>query len=424
VLPFLPTELPCLDEKIKALHEYAPIFGPVAKWLIAKLPHAVAALPSIIEAVSSIPPHIKFMLMRKAFKLLRMARFVCPGLAECWPLFKCFASRCGGEENGCESKGQEEEESELPPFMAFLGPLAAMLGGQGMPPFPFPGMGMFGGMGGCPPQQETAGPQGCPYFAGRRGFGMGPCGPRGFGGPHWARRWGGRCGGDRSDAPQQQQESGDKTIHHGIVCDGCQATPIVGTRFKCTVCNDFDLCEQCEAKGVHQADHPLMKLKMARRGPGHHGFGGHGHGHRGGPWHHWRRFARGCGGESEGPSASPCSRPQAQATQTAAPQQQSQGTQATPNTESKTSQTQQQQQSLGAEESVGSHKPASIPAVAKPASESNGSSGQSLADKYAVQLNALESMGFNNRDLNVYMLERYGGNVQSVANWLLEKMRQ
>jgi len=92
------------------------------------------------------------------------------------------------------------------------------------------------------------------------------------------------------------------------------------------------------------------------------------------------------------------------------PQQQSQGTQASPVTETKTSQTSQTQQE---------HKPASIPPVAKP-SESSAT----LAEKYAVQLNALESMGFNNRDLNVYMLERYSGNVQSVANWLLEKMRQ
>jgi len=41
-----------------------------------------------------------------------------------------------------------------------------------------------------------------------------------------------------------------------------------------------------------------------------------------------------------------------------------------------------------------------------------------------VQLAALEAMGFTKRDLNVYMLERFQGNVQMVANWLLEKLRQ
>jgi len=46
-------------------------------------------------------------------------------------------------------------------------------------------------------------------------------------------------------------------IHEGINCDNCGVKPIQGTRYKCTVCNDFDLCECCEAQGVHPADHPL-----------------------------------------------------------------------------------------------------------------------------------------------------------------------
>merc|ERR1711963_1113249 len=38
-------------------------------------------------------------------------------------------------------------------------------------------------------------------------------------------------------------------LHAGIVCDGCEITPIKGTRFKCLVCADFDLCALCEAEG-------------------------------------------------------------------------------------------------------------------------------------------------------------------------------
>eukprot|EP00440_Ansanella_granifera_P014175 gb/GFBE01015405.1/.p1 GENE.gb/GFBE01015405.1/~~gb/GFBE01015405.1/.p1 ORF type:complete len:556 (+),score=106.10 gb/GFBE01015405.1/:1-1668(+) len=37
---------------------------------------------------------------------------------------------------------------------------------------------------------------------------------------------------------QQQQ-------HCGVVCDGCGANPLVGPRFKCTVCPDYDLCGNC-----------------------------------------------------------------------------------------------------------------------------------------------------------------------------------
>jgi len=54
-------------------------------------------------------------------------------------------------------------------------------------------------------------------------------------------------------------------IHEGINCDSCGIKPIQGTRFKCTVCHDFDLCEACEAKAVHPADHPLVKTRVVPR---------------------------------------------------------------------------------------------------------------------------------------------------------------
>lgn len=45
--------------------------------------------------------------------------------------------------------------------------------------------------------------------------------------------------------------------HYNVICDGCQAAPIVGKRFKCLVCPDFDLCETCELKGH---SHPMVRL--------------------------------------------------------------------------------------------------------------------------------------------------------------------
>jgi len=47
------------------------------------------------------------------------------------------------------------------------------------------------------------------------------------------------------------------THHYGITCDGCQKSPIVGRRFKCLQCFNFDLCEDCEAKGH---DHPMVRI--------------------------------------------------------------------------------------------------------------------------------------------------------------------
>ncbi|XP_077975128.1 E3 ubiquitin-protein ligase HERC2-like isoform X2 [Styela clava] len=33
--------------------------------------------------------------------------------------------------------------------------------------------------------------------------------------------------------------------HQQVTCDNCQANPIVGARYKCSVCYDYDLCEKC-----------------------------------------------------------------------------------------------------------------------------------------------------------------------------------
>jgi len=74
-----------------------------------------------------------------------------------------------------------------------------------------------------------------------------------------------------------RQPENSPVVHHGITCDGCQTSPITGIRFKCRVCSDYDLCESCEAKNVHPADHPLIKFKVEKTRHGHHGHGGHGH---------------------------------------------------------------------------------------------------------------------------------------------------
>lgn len=56
-----------------------------------------------------------------------------------------------------------------------------------------------------------------------------------------------------------------------VRCDGCNASPIRGLRYKCAVCPDFDLCSNCESKGIHAVDHPMLKMHAPtadeRRGP-------------------------------------------------------------------------------------------------------------------------------------------------------------
>lgn len=56
--------------------------------------------------------------------------------------------------------------------------------------------------------------------------------------------------------------SSEKTedVHYGVVCDGC-GNGIVGIRYKCSVCDDYDLCQTCEAKGgIHEPNHPFLKI--------------------------------------------------------------------------------------------------------------------------------------------------------------------
>lgn len=62
-----------------------------------------------------------------------------------------------------------------------------------------------------------------------------------------------------------------KPVHIGFSCDGplCSQTTqcIRGVRYRCTVCHDFDLCEDCEANPVtgHDPSHIMLKIRKPRK---------------------------------------------------------------------------------------------------------------------------------------------------------------
>jgi len=59
---------------------------------------------------------------------------------------------------------------------------------------------------------------------------------------------------------QEQEASGSSAaVHYGVTCDGCECKPIIGNRYKCVVCDDYDLCEACHAAGKHPG-HNMMKI--------------------------------------------------------------------------------------------------------------------------------------------------------------------
>ena len=52
----------------------------------------------------------------------------------------------------------------------------------------------------------------------------------------------------------------DKIVHFGVKCDQCGKYPIIGCRYKCSVCPNFDYCEDCEKKYSKTHNHPFYKI--------------------------------------------------------------------------------------------------------------------------------------------------------------------
>jgi hypothetical protein len=49
-----------------------------------------------------------------------------------------------------------------------------------------------------------------------------------------------------------------RTIHNNISCNNCKTIPIVGYRYKCLECSNYNLCQQCEKTIEHE--HNLIKF--------------------------------------------------------------------------------------------------------------------------------------------------------------------
>jgi len=62
---------------------------------------------------------------------------------------------------------------------------------------------------------------------------------------------------------QKGCEKKNETVHRGYSCNLCGVYPIIGNRYRCTTCYDYDLCDVCETKAGDSHAHPLIKFRSS-----------------------------------------------------------------------------------------------------------------------------------------------------------------
>ncbi|KAJ2682582.1 hypothetical protein IWW39_005938 [Coemansia spiralis] len=70
----------------------------------------------------------------------------------------------------------------------------------------------------------------------------------------------------RSVESSTSTEDSGSVVHPNVMCDGCDF-PIVGIRYKCGNCPDYDLCESCESTVKHNENHLFIKMRNYHPAP-------------------------------------------------------------------------------------------------------------------------------------------------------------
>ena len=60
----------------------------------------------------------------------------------------------------------------------------------------------------------------------------------------------------------------NKSVHETTTCDGCKTKPIIGLRYKCQSCSDYDLCRQCHMENIdgklHDVTHQFQAIDKTK----------------------------------------------------------------------------------------------------------------------------------------------------------------
>ena len=54
-------------------------------------------------------------------------------------------------------------------------------------------------------------------------------------------------------------------VHNGIRCEKCFEEPIIGFRYKCSVCNNYNLCQKCEEENEVLEEHSHYFIKIGKK---------------------------------------------------------------------------------------------------------------------------------------------------------------
>ena len=60
----------------------------------------------------------------------------------------------------------------------------------------------------------------------------------------------------------KNENSNCKTMHKNVKCQRCFQEPIIGFRYKCSKCSNYNLCQKCEEQNSLDNDHPHLFLKI------------------------------------------------------------------------------------------------------------------------------------------------------------------
>jgi hypothetical protein len=62
-----------------------------------------------------------------------------------------------------------------------------------------------------------------------------------------------------------QNKEENNAVHQHVACDSCGIKPILGTRYKCTICENYDFCMKCESTVPHE--HVFIKIRDPLKAP-------------------------------------------------------------------------------------------------------------------------------------------------------------